>query len=395
MNHQCIAIKATGVQCGKQVMQEGGATRCRMHHQSVITNGPNTQQLKELGYIHKKERKDIDTNLLARFGGVWDHVTIEARNEYRNAVDLMTARHNAEKHDMIHRQLEAIQREGFNPDAAAIARRAENRQRVREALQRRLVEFRARIQAEELQRLREIADRNGGGVAPGRAVLDAFDRIQRDEEARIAGQVQWAAAQAQRAQQGELAVFVNDRQNVHTSAAVKQTKEIVERIRKIPVPTEYRWHATEASKTPFEIGLECKLSQKAAWQMISQYAQDTAIYDIEPGIYGKVLDSVWQYVKNSPDKADLCVIIKTEMEDNIGMCAQGNLSRICNVLAGILEGIGSQESMSERLGRLFGPLMEIENEKERMSRAVNILSENNVPVDEWSAWMDPLKEIEV
>ena len=125
--------------------------------------------------------------------------------------------------------------------------------------------------------------------------------------------------------------------------------------------------------------------------MISQYAQDTAIYDIEPGIYGKVLDSVWQYVKNSPDKADLCVIIKSEMEDNIGMCAQGNLSRICNVLAGILEGIGSQESLSERLGRLIGPLLEIEDARQRISRAMGILTENNVPDDEWSAWIDPLQ----
>jgi hypothetical protein len=196
------------------------------------------------------------------------------------------------------------------------------------------------------------------------------------------------------AQQGELHAFVNDRQNVHTSAAVKQTKEIVERIRKIPVPEGYRWHATESSKTPFEIGLECKLSQKAAWQMISQYAQDTAIYDIEPGIYGKVLDCVWQYIKNSPDKADLCVIIKSEMEDNIAMCAQGNLSRICNVLAGILEGVGSQESLSERLGRLFGPLMEIEDLRDRIARGINILQENHVPSDEWSAWMEPLNEIE-
>lgn len=390
MNNQCIAIKASGVQCGKQVMQGDGMTRCRMHHQSILTNGPNTQQLKELGYIHKKQRNDLQLTLLARFGGRWENVTVAARDEYRDAANRMVARHSVEKHDMIHRQLETIHREGVNPDAAAIALRAERRQRAREAFQRRLLEFRARAQAEEAAIDAHFAG-NGGGVAPGQAVMDAFDRIQRQEEARIAGQAQWAAQQAQRAQQGELAVFVNDRQNVHTSAAVKQTKEIVERIRKIPVPAEYRWHPTEASKTPFEIGLECKLSQKAGWQMISQYAQDTAIYDIEPGIYGKVLDSVWQYVKNSPDKADLCVIIKSEMEDNIGMCAQGNLSRICNVLAGILEGIGSQESLSERLGRLIGPLLEIEDARQRISRAMGILTENNVPDDEWSAWIDPLQ----
>lgn len=361
-----------------------------MHQKSITTNGPHAQQLKELKYVHKKEKKDLEINLLARFGGRWENVTPDAHDEYVNASNRMVARQSVEKHDMIHRQLEAIHHQGANPDADANARRDQRRRQRAEAMRQRIRQFRE--QQEFQQRQREA----------GEAMMNAVDRIQRDEDARIAAQARFAAnpvghiqrALEARAQQGELAEFVNDRQNVHTTAAVKQTKEIVERIRKIPVPEEYRWHATESSKTPFEIGLECKLSQKAAWQMISQYAQDTAIYDIEPGIYGKVLDCVWQYIKNSPDKADLCVIIKSEMEDNIAMCAQGNLSRICNVLAGILEGVGSQESLSERLGRLFGPLMEIEDLRDRIARGINILQENHVPSDEWSAWMDPLNEIE-
>jgi hypothetical protein len=395
MNNQCIAIKASGVRCGKQVTQEGGTTRCIMHQKSITTNGPNAQQLKELGYVHKKEKKDLEFNLLARFHGRWENVTPDARAEYINSANRMVARQSVEKHDMIHRQLEANHRQGVNPDAEAIARRAQIRRQHAEALRERIRRFHEQQEFQQRQR------------AAGEELIDAVDRIQRDEDARIAGQARFAAlfnenpvghiqrALDARAQQGELAEFVNDRQNVHTTAAVKQTKEIVERIRKIPVPEGYRWHATESSKTPFEIGLECKLSQKAAWQMISQYAQDTAIYDIEPGIYGKVLDSVWQYIKNSPDKADMCVIIKSEMEDNIGMCAQGNLSRICNILAGILEGVGSQESLSERLGRLFGPLMEIEDLRDRIARGINILQENHVPSDEWSVWMEPLNEIEV
>jgi len=388
MNNQCIAIKASGFQCGKRVMQDAGSTRCVMHHNSMMNNGPHAQQLKELKYVHQKEKKDLEFNLLARFGRRWENVTPDARDEYVNAANRMVARQSVEKHDMIHRQLEEIHRQGFNPNADAIARQAQRRRQRAEAIRERIRQFHQQQEFQQRQR------------AAGEAMIDAVDRIQRDEEARIdahfagnvVGHIQ-RALDAQ-AQQGELHAFVNDRQNVHTSAAVKQTKEIVERIRKIPVPEGYRWHATESSKTPFEIGLECRLSQKAAWQMISQYAQDTAIYDIEPGIYGKVLDCVWQYIKNSPDKADLCVIIKSEMEDNIGMCAQGNLSRICNILAGILEGVGSQESLSERLGRLFGPLMEIEDLRDRIARGINILQENHVPSDEWSVWMEPLNEIE-
>jgi hypothetical protein len=171
---------------------------------------------------------------------------------------------------------------------------------------------------------------------------------------------------------------------------VEQTKKIVECVRRIAVPPEYAWDRLVTSRTPFEIGLECKLSQKAAWQMISQYAQDVAIYDIEPGIYGKVLDSVWQFIKNAPEKAELCNVLRQEMEDNIGMCAQGNLSRVCNILSGYLEGVGSVESVVERLGRLFPPLVEVENLEERIRQAVEILRENSLPRDEWESWLESL-----
>ena len=124
--------------------------------------------------------------------------------------------------------------------------------------------------------------------------------------------------------------------------------------------------------------------------MISQYAQDTAIYDIEEGIYGKVLDSVWQYIKTSSEKEELCRVLKQEMEDNIGMCAQGNLSRICNILAGYMEGINSQESVVEKLGRLLPPLLKISDLWTRLHTAFQILREHNIPKEEWESWTDPL-----
>jgi hypothetical protein len=186
--------------------------------------------------------------------------------------------------------------------------------------------------------------------------------------------------------------FAADPQNVHTTDTVRQTKEIVERVRTIPVPEDYKWNTRVVSKTIGEIIAECQLTSHAAAQMFNQYVSSVAIYDIEEGIYGKVLDSVWQYIKTSPDKEDLCKILKNEMTDNIGMCAQGNLSRICNILAGYLDGVGEQECLSERLGRLLSSVMSIESIIERVEKACNILKENNVPMDEWEVWMDPVLE---
>jgi hypothetical protein len=188
-----------------------------------------------------------------------------------------------------------------------------------------------------------------------------------------------------------LARIANDNQNVHTQLVVEQTKKNVQEILKIPVPEIFKWQSKKLSMTYKTIVMFCHLSPKSAWQFASMYCSDATIYDLEPGIFGKVVDGVWQFISKSPDKVDLKKILAAELRDNIGMCAQGNLSRICNVLQGYMEGIGQKESVSEILGREFPKLMEIENQVEREARGAAILRENAVPEGEWENWLEPLR----
>lgn len=345
----CIAILSKGIQCSKNSTTDNG--RCGTHTNLLTLHGPHTIARRELGYVHKKEIADMD----AAFEAGQDNDILAEQNRRRVYLadrTIRKAEHRRTEIQLINQQRDQINLTGVDPDEDANNRKLERR----------------RLHIRRMRELRERIQQNN--------LLNNLNAI----------------GAAVRIQPRALAAFVGDPQNVHTTEAVEQTKNIVDIIRKIPVPEDYRWHPTLSSKTPFEIGMECKLSQKAAWQMISQYAQDTAIYDIEIGIYGKVLDSVWQYIKNSSDKEDLCRIIKHELEDNIGMCAQGNLSRICNVLAGYIEGIGAQESLAERLGRLLPPLMEIDDWTERIRQACMILRDNHVPSAEWDTWMEPLLE---
>lgn len=190
----------------------------------------------------------------------------------------------------------------------------------------------------------------------------------------------------------QLARIANDSQNVHTQLVVEQTKKNVAEILKIPIPSDYMWQRNRLSLTYKTIIMFCHLSPKAVWQFSSMYCSDATIYDMEPGIFGKVVDGVWQFISKSPDRADLKKILSAELRDNIGMCAQGNLSRICNVLQGYLEGIGQKESISTILGREFSKLINIPDVVEREARGVAILRENAVPEGEWNDWLDPLRE---
>jgi len=149
-----------------------------------------------------------------------------------------------------------------------------------------------------------------------------------------------------------LADIAADRQNIHTSEVVKKFKDMVELIRKIEVPEEYRWSMTKMSKTMVEIIAECDLTPRAAWQFSSRYCADDTIYEMENGIFGKLMDAVWQHVKNLEDPASLKKIVKEELEMNIDTCAQGNLTRVANILVGILDGLDPQEeSRLEKIGK--------------------------------------------
>jgi hypothetical protein len=342
-------------------------------------------------YVHKKEIREMEEAFHARREADPDNAENITRM-YLADVTLRKAQQNRVFQELITRQRDHIRLTGVDPDGGAHERA---RARNREIVERRRAQ-QEQIRAQHADRINNLINGiNNNIVNGGVNHLEAARQIVRERAAVVGVAAQQAPPPlGLQARERPLAAFAADPQNVHTTAAVQQTKDIVAKIRETVVPEGYRWHATISSRTPFEIGLECNLSQKAAWQMISQYAQDTSIYDIEVGIYGKVLDCVWQYVKASSDKEDLCRIIKRELEDNIGMCAQGNLSRICNVLAGYMEGIGSQESLSERLGRLLPPLMELEDVTERIRQALVILRDNHVPVGEWDSWMDPLIEDE-
>jgi hypothetical protein len=94
-------------------------------------------------------------------------------------------------------------------------------------------------------------------------------------------------------------------------------------------------------------------------------------------------------VKGHDDKSLLIKTLKTELEDNIGMCAQGNLSRLCNVLQGYVDGL-SVTPIAEILGDLFPPLMEIESADERRERGLQIMRTYNVPDDQHNDWLESL-----
>jgi len=329
-----------------------GGPRCGVHVRTQNKVGPNQIRRDELKYIHQMNTRNIYSTLSIQ--GIETQVELNRIfRERQTAIREEGIRYQLAKHMLeitINQETDA--NGGIDADEPAIERNNAAR-RARDEARRELWARRDAIRAQRRAAFRQ---------APNGA-----RHIHPD---------------------GELANLANDRQNIHTAVVVAKVKENIEKVLQILVPPEYQ---TDTIKTPGEIILECKLSKQAAWQMMAKYCADEDIYDLGVGIYPRVLNSVWQFIKASPHAEDLKKILASEMEDNIGMCAQGNLSRICNILSGYLDGINDEiKSRNQILGELLAPLMDIDNTHDRLKQAIRILKEHNVPVDERDTWLEPL-----
>jgi hypothetical protein len=333
---ECVSYKTCGTKCNKRVPIENG--RCGVHERIYVKKGPTRCALDELKYRYQKEQRRLGMEPIDL--EMFDLALDRLRTQYRNDMREIRVRGNAD--DGI-RELDNLARQ-----------RAVQERREREEIRR----LNRRLMWEEFEFL-NLLDL----AAP--VVLQPPVRQQ-------------------------LGTFALDPQNVHTQLAVQKTIRDIQKILTISVPLEYRWSIQTCSKTIGEIILHCNLTPSAALQMTSKYCNREQIYDLQEGIYGKVLDGVWQFIQTSSDKEDLYKILKSEMQDNIGMCSQGNLSRLVNILSGYVDGIGSEETISDKLGRQLPNLLHVVNVYERMRYAVDILLESKLEKSEWMIWITPL-----
>jgi hypothetical protein len=137
---------------------------------------------------------------------------------------------------------------------------------------------------------------------------------------------------------GELGRLATDNQNVHTSVVVEN---VLANLGNLFKSQQVSNEEINSMGLFCEIMTACSgMTDEAKKTLSEKYFTKEKIYDIQDDrIYAKTLLAVWKFIKDSPHKEDLVVILKEELTDNIGMCAQGNLTRLLNVLNGYLDGM--------------------------------------------------------
>lgn len=187
-----------------------------------------------------------------------------------------------------------------------------------------------------------------------------------------------------------LAGLAEDGQNVHTQAVVNQTNDGITIIRKTLIP--------KGQKTLDEIFNAWICQFPECIELISPVYEDMQKWGncrtvIKKGDfeYRKTLRGIWAKIKTYEGdiRLELTKRLWEECYESVGMCAQGHLSRLANVLVGFDETIkppsSTKQYFQERIADLSRKDLPTD---EKIRLATELMDEVELPQDERAPWLE-------
>jgi hypothetical protein len=187
-----------------------------------------------------------------------------------------------------------------------------------------------------------------------------------------------------------LAGLADDGQNVHTQAVVNQTNDGITIIRKTLIP--------KGQKTLDEI-FNAWISLFPEYiELISPVYEDMQKWGncrtvIKKGDfeYRKTLRGIWAKIKTYEGdiRLELTKRLWEECYESVGMCAQGHLSRLANVLVGFDETIKPPSSNMQYFQEKIASLSQKDlSTQEKVRLATELMDEVELPQDERAPWLE-------
>lgn len=177
----------------------------------------------------------------------------------------------------------------------------------------------------------------------------------------------------------------HDSQNVHTKEVVVQTNEKMEILQSIPVK--------QKQKTLSEIETAWMGQHYVNYTKLTSVLEDMRKWGNTESVcaegdwaYRKALRGLWTKIQTNPE---LVQRLWEESLDSLGMCAQGHLSRLANVLVGFEEGVKAPISMKELFQNEISLLAakEMANE-EKERQAKSLMDTYSIPEEERQVWLE-------
>jgi hypothetical protein len=249
--------------------------------------------------------------------------------------------------------------------------------------------FHTMIQA-RIRRERQVAE-----AAAAAAALAAAQARAAAERAQAAAAFQQADRERpvvfQRDPEGgiDLRAFATDTQSVHRSSVQNTTQRVIEKLLERPVP--------EDQATVFEITIDLSNPVYVGWRdqitklrSIDTFTDDYFQLEAFSVKYADVVDRIWAFIRGHRERVELTVRLAQEICEGIGMCANGKMARMVNVLQGYDESL-DVEPPREMFQSAIAALMK-RPLGERETRARELFREYQIPAEEHDVWLEPLLE---
>ena len=184
---------------------------------------------------------------------------------------------------------------------------------------------------------------------------------------------------------GELQQFVEDAQNIHTTPITGWTNVTLKLLMATPVP--------EGQKTMAEIQREWRglsFVVSVTGSVVSDMREWGAkAWVVEDGdyLYRRTLQHLWAKIKGYPTEVR-CELVKRlyeECRDAVGLCAQGHVARLANVLVGFDDAFKGEVSLQDRMAEIS---RQTTAGDEKRAAAAVILNDFNVADSDRAAWLD-------
>jgi hypothetical protein len=187
-----------------------------------------------------------------------------------------------------------------------------------------------------------------------------------------------------------LAGLAGDGQNVHTQAVVNQTNDGITIIRKTLIPKGQKT-LDEIFNAWISLFPECIELISPVYEDMQKWGTCRTVIKKGDFEYRKVLRGIWAKIKTYEGDIRLELIKRLweECYESVGMCAQGHLSRLANVLVGFDETIkppsSTKQYFQEKIANLSRKNLPTE---EKIRLATELMDEVELPQDERTPWLE-------
>jgi hypothetical protein len=189
-----------------------------------------------------------------------------------------------------------------------------------------------------------------------------------------------------------LQALAHDRQNVHTAVVSRQTNISTAKLvlagagvpakARVPDWMAARWLLRSYGSWP---------AVRAVTDDVYKWYNTVSVRTTNDNLYRKMLNGLYETIRKMPNddvRVELQKRVFEECRDAVGMCCEGHISRLCNVMVGFDEAFQSSVSLGELMQARMSVISQLEVETaEKVRQATAWFAENNVPEPERVAWL--------